>query len=78
MPRVAAGSLYKLLPLERHGPVLITGLSTPREVEVWAERSNEMKCELVTHGSLTMVSVDADGHPIPWSTPSTLTPGDPS
>jgi len=47
-------------------------------VEVWAERCNEMKVELVTQGSLTMVSVDVDGHPIPWSTPSTLTPGAPS
>ena len=46
------------------------------KVEVWADRYNENKMELVTHGSLTMVSVDADGNPIPWSEPSTLSPGD--
>ncbi len=48
------------------------------QVEVWADRYNEKKMELVTHGSLTMVSVDGDGNPIPWSEPSTLSPGDPS
>jgi acyl-CoA thioesterase YciA len=48
------------------------------KVEVWADRYNEKKMELVTNGSLTMVSVDADGKPIPWSEPSTLSPGDPS
>jgi acyl-CoA thioesterase YciA len=47
-------------------------------VEVWSDRYNERKTELVTRGSLTMVSVDADGTPIPWSSPSTLSPEDAS
>ncbi len=45
-------------------------------VEVWSDRYNERKTELVTQGSLTMVSVNADGKPIAWSSPTTLTPDD--
>lgn len=48
------------------------------KVEVWAERYNQKRTELVTEGSLTMVSVDADGKPIAWSTPTTLSPEDAS
>lgn len=45
-------------------------------VDVYADRYNSNETIHVTSGSLTMVSVDAKGRPVPFTGPSTLDPRD--
>ncbi len=45
-------------------------------VDVYADRYNSNDTVRVTSGSLTMVSVDAAGRPVPFKDPSTLDPRD--
>ena len=45
-------------------------------VDVYADRYNSNDTVHVTSGSLTMVSVDASGRPVPFKSPSTLDPRD--
>ena len=43
-------------------------------VKVVSNRYDSNECIHVTSGSVTMVSVDADGRPIPFDSPSTIHP----
>ena len=45
-------------------------------VDVYADRYNSNKTIHVTSGSLTMVSVDGKGQPVPFTNPTTLDPRD--
>ena len=45
-------------------------------VDVYSDRYNSNETIHVTSGSLTMVSVDAKGRPVPFTDPSTLDPRD--
>ena len=57
--------------------VLHAGTSSIRiGVDVYADRYNSNDTVHVTSGSLTMVSVDGSGRPVPFKDPSTLDPRD--
>ena len=57
--------------------VLHAGTSSIRVgVDVYADRYNSNDTVHVTSGSLTMVSVDGSGRPVPFKDPSTLDPRD--
>lgn len=45
-------------------------------VDVYADRYNSNETIHVTSGSLTMVSVDSKGQPVPFTNPTTLDPRD--
>ena len=57
-------------------PMRLGTTSIEIEVEVWADRYNAAETTLVTRGQSTMVSVCAEGKPLPWSGEATLQPGD--